>query len=301
MEGSAEEASEPRACGPAAAGDAPADPSCGAAEATLIDDPETPGEIVLNTTIEESTAELRSLVGQFACGMAPVYRGEAAARRQDGEGKELKGSAVASVIDVGEFSGGFGSDEEVPHLIVSSSDDVHTFFRQPQSQPGTTQSPYPADFLQGDGLTLECNSCVPDLTQPHASFDFELRAASSDFTGVVEASVNLTRLEPEDVEWSDIETLAGFRSGSSTEIVDEFVPCGSHLIRDFNDRLVEPAPTFGSHLEGTCFYYADYTARWWVDTENLARHGVGNLEISSASHCCGGVEGAGEDCVPVEL
>ncbi len=290
-----------RACGPEAPTEVEANAACGADEAAMVRDAQTLADELWNMTVAENEARLHALVGRFACGAAPVYRGDADVRSISGEAPVLDGPVVAAVIDVDEGSYGFRSDEHVPHLVVSADDDVHMYLRHPQSQPGTTHASFPNDRLDGNGVVAECSNCLPNLTQPHETFDIDLRAELSFFERTLEASIDLERIEPEDVTWSDIERFSGFGVAAWPEYVKEFEACGPVLVRDFEDRLVEYAPSFGDHREGTCYYNASYTARWWVDSTNLARHGVGDLVISSASHCCGGVEGVGEDCRAVDF
>lgn len=291
---------DPRQCGPDVTADASDDLACRGADAEQIGDATRRSEEIRNLVLDETRQHLHVLVGQYACGAAPVYRGRATWESNFPWVSRIDGPVIATVIDEASFYG-FDGDQRGPHLVVSSeTDDVHAFVRASGDQPGVMEVSPPDDAPQANGYVATCSACTPGLGDPPGRLELDFSAADElSLETAVEVSATLERIDATEVTWGDLVSLGGFRLDDWGEVMPGFQACGDLQVREFQDRFLEIAP---QHPDGPpgCFYSADYSARWWVDASNLARHGVSDVQVSEITYCCGLGEGQSTQCFPID-
>ena len=290
---------DPAECGPAVDGNEPADPACVGVEAELIVDPQTESERFLNQVLEDDWAYFRGIVGQYACGVAPLYRGQVAASDNAGDlggGHDdgvMRGEAVLASLVSGVGLEVIPTIVEGPHLIIfSPQDETRFFMHQPREEPGQTGVSIISSYRSSFGLRGSCDDCLVDLEQRPDDIAIELTASGAFGNGdplIVVASGTLARVPTEDVRWPDIVEVNTLYAEELVKIPAEFEACGNLLVREFTEYYSEGAPApAGSKWEdyGSCTRTVSYTARWWVDTENLARHGIRDFDPQEPAYCC---------------
>lgn len=274
---------------------------------------------ILGQARSQELEQLQLRIGRFASGEAAVYQGEiVVTERPGGPGaRRLRRGRVVAALVTHEPSPD-RSEAETTLTIVATEDDLWLRLGQSSREPGLTRSSRLRSTRTTTRFAASCTACLDDLAARPQAVRFR-RFAAVGMQGAphrapvrVEISGRLERVEPADLELSDVEHLNpgfdAFLEGENQPFTrsdddgargdgahgDEAIQRVEREVR----TLVEPPVDAPPQMR--CERITRYVAERFVDPADLNRFGVRDLSIVGAQTCCLDHGGHGGDEVCTE-
>jgi hypothetical protein len=253
----------------------------------------------------EHVAELDRLVGEYAKGTTPVYRGSLSANDNMGslgptykDGHITEGNAIASLATIAAGSGApthtltVFSPNEQRHLVLTQTADA-----------GSGGPPTSVSFVLTDPTSggVSANALgVPVLAGGPAQIALTLDANGQWGTGQpmhVTGAGNLARVAPATLAFNDVVHLnAGTYADQQAMLA--LVPSGTDAVRTVKSELHEPTTVPSGTTFYACHHVTSYAIDQYVERANLTNYGVRNLKIEKAETCCVDSPENEKDCTP---
>jgi hypothetical protein len=251
---------------------------------------------VFGIVAPQHLAQLDHLVGQYAKGTTPVYRGSFSARDNRGSVEPSIGDDVLSTTDAvaslatAPVPGGGASAETL--TVFSPTDHRHVALTQTTTQTGTPQSTTVSMVLDdgvSGGVTASCAGCAPAFAQGPTSIAATDPVATGTWgTGesmTVSVSGSLSRMGAATLVFDDVVHL-NQASYSDAQAIQKLAPSGGEMSATLEDELHEPTTVPPGKSFYECHHVTSYAIDWYVTRANLASYGVRNLRIEKAQTCC---------------
>lgn len=236
----------------------------------------------------DQLGELDRLIGRYARGDAPVYRGRLQAV---GNGR-LDDGPVAAALVKDDRVWWLGPDYVTGHTLTFFSQAQQKRFRLSQvpEAPGRTRADMVVPYNSSFGVNARCDSCLVDLASHPETLDIDLAAdgfyADQRTPLAIRASGHLERVPPADLTWSDLVEISQVYERNTAEAIAGFRPRGAELVRTVRRELREVVPRPPSVAYDQCARTTTYETEWWVDPAQLGDFGVRNLTIVKQETCC---------------
>ncbi|HEY3500039.1 MAG TPA: hypothetical protein VGK73_35360, partial [Polyangiaceae bacterium] len=266
--------------------------TCSGVEAQPLANPTSVADEMYNLVLESEWTALWGVVGQYACGDAPVYRGSFSADTTDGEADWP--DAIASLV-MGEGIDWIATSRQGPHLTVFDPVSGRKT-RLVQQVLGTTETSIIAEQNSSFGVGASCTDCFVDLeTRPERiEFDYVANGEYGDGSPLmISASGWFEQIRPGEVTFSDIQTVTNVYSSAIQDIRQSFETCGAELIRRSAGeyRIPAPAPAGSGFRDNQCARAVFFSATWHLDADQPAAHGIRALTIDEPRYCCQDLNG----------
>jgi hypothetical protein len=246
--------------------------------------------------------DLDRLVGRYASGSAPVYRGSFSAHDNLGsvgggrvDGTLATSAAIATVIDA-DTPGSGGPTKTL--LVESPSEGRHVALSQ--AFGSTTVSMVLTDGQTG-GITASCGSGGPP---PFAAGPASIAIPSVTATGTwgdgspmtVALAGTLSRIDPAMLAFDDVVHLAvGY---TDRQDMLSFAPVGGEMVRTVEREFHEPTSIPAGTSYAACHHVTTYTINAYVSRTRLSDNGVRHLVIEKAQTCCVDKPEQAQACAP---
>jgi hypothetical protein len=239
--------------------------------------------------MRDQNAQLDALVGRYARGDAPIYRGKISAGDNLGitgwgNNGALAGDVTASLVKRDVYT---ESVDNVPHsawtLTLFGPADTYMRVQQPTASPGLSQlTLIDPDGDVPAGYNGACSGCMADLsTKPATIAATSITANGTYWTGqslvVVLANLTLTRVTP--VAFEDIVAVADLASDRDT--MRAFTQRGHEMVQTVTSQRSDYIPG-----EGSCRRITSYSVEWYVNRTTLTDFGTRKFEVTSRQTCC---------------
>jgi hypothetical protein len=242
---------------------------------------------VLDAVAPDHLRELDRLVGQYATGKTPVYRGSFVARDNLGSvGPTYHDGTISATSAIASLAADtltVESPAEGRHVVVSQA-------------AGTSLSFVLDDNVSG-GASARAGSVPPMLTGAPPTITMDLVANGTWGDGsamIVSARGSLSRVAASTLAFDDIVHLSmGYADRDATS---KLVAAGPDRVRTVASELHEPTAVPPGKAFYECHHVTSYTIDWYVESSNLASYGVRNLQIAKSETCC--VDGPEIECTP---
>jgi hypothetical protein len=243
-------------------------------------DPAVDRDAEATARMKESAA-LEDLVGRYAKGAVPIYRGTARASddasARGGEDGKLSGDVVGAITPS-------QSDRAGWELAVYAPMQTRLTVTQTVGAPGRS------DFALG--TSGSCVGCFVDLASPptriHAASLTARGAPLADPTllaTVAVAELTLTRVTQ--LTFQDITAAHDAVEGPIGEAT--FTQRGGEMVREVSDDIY--VPIAGTKAFNSCTRTLSYEAEWYVNLANVADYGVRSFAITKRKTCCRNEDG----------
>lgn len=262
---------------------------------TTDEPPSDPAALRVYQLVEaQEHADLQRVVGQYACGDSPIYRGTFVAGDNfgtvspaDGDGMLNNGPVIAAIETTDATPDYLTCEQTVTGaraLVVIATAQMRAirFFQPPAPVSGnpTYASLVHQPGAGWSGTSGECNDCVADLRGgAPASIDMVGLAFSGQYCGgagllMVSASGHLTMLAAP--TFADI--LEMNQNRGDQQVPPIFVVQGPDLVTTVDGSLGEGA--------GCTYTFTPFHVDWYVNQQNPRLRGLRNFRIDSPQTLC---------------
>jgi len=231
-------------------------------------------------------AELDRLVGRYARGEAPIYRGTAQAF---GNASMLSGPVVASLVKSDQVYWQNRQTTGFQLTIFSSAQQRRFRVTQVPEAPGTTRADMVVPYNSSFGVTAACTDCVPGLAALPAALAFDLRATGQYYDGRplnISASGSLSQVPPEALDFHLLWEVNQLYDGATVAGIAAFQPRGDEMVRVVDGEWYEKTERPPSVAYDSCRKITRYRVEQYVNSAHVVDFGLRNPEVVEQKTCC---------------